>query len=62
MMKELAQSMETGILAEIGLIAFMFAFVLIVIRAMTMKKRERDDAKNMPLNDPREIAFPTNHE
>ncbi|WP_456429722.1 cbb3-type cytochrome c oxidase subunit 3 [Rhodocaloribacter sp.] len=62
MMKELAQSMETGILAEVGLIAFMFAFALILIRVMTMKKHERDDAKNMPLNDPREIVFPTNHE
>ncbi len=62
MMKELVQSMETGLLAEIGLLAFMFAFVLIVIRAMTMKKGEREDAKHMPLNDPREIALPTNHE
>ncbi len=61
MMKELAQSMETGILAEIGLIAFMFAFALILIRAMTMKKHERDDAKHMPLNDPREIVLPPNH-
>ncbi len=53
--------MESGILPEIGLIAFLVAFTLIVIWALTMKKNQRETAKNMPLDDPDRIVLPTNH-
>ncbi|HMB90476.1 MAG TPA: cbb3-type cytochrome c oxidase subunit 3 [Rhodothermales bacterium] len=55
MMKEAVRALDSGILPEIGLIAFFVAFVLIVIRVMLMKKSERDDAKQIPLDDATEI-------
>ena len=61
MMKEVARAMESGILPEIGLIAFLVAFVLVVIWAMTMKKSQREAAKQMPLDDPDRVVLPTNH-
>jgi len=51
MWKEVVQSMETGALAYVGLFAFLFAFTLIVVRVALMKKKERTDAKNMPLDE-----------
>lgn len=51
MWKEVVQSMETGVLAYVGLFAFLFAFTLIVLRVALMKKKERIDAKNMPLDE-----------
>lgn len=51
MWKEVVQSMETGSLAYIGLFAFLFAFTLIVVRVALMKKKERTDAKNIPLDE-----------
>ena len=57
MMKEAVRALETGLLAEIGLVAFLVAFVLIVIYAMTMKKQTREDMKNMPINEPDEFVL-----
>ncbi len=51
MMKEAVRALETGPLAEIGVIAFTLAFVLIVIYAFTLSKSDRDRAKQMPLED-----------
>ncbi|GAB5518472.1 MAG: hypothetical protein RhofKO_07230 [Rhodothermales bacterium] len=51
MHKALVRSLETGVLAEIGLVAFFVAFVLLVIWAFTLKPSERDAAKQQPLND-----------
>lgn len=51
MWKEVVQSMETGVLAYVGLFAFLFAFVLIVARVVLMKKKERTEAKNLPLDE-----------
>lgn len=51
MWKEVVQSMETGVLAYVGLFAFLFAFVLIMARVVLMKKRERTEAKNLPLDE-----------
>ncbi len=51
MWKETIQSMETGAAAYIGLFAFLFAFILIVIRVALMKRKDRTSAKNMPLDD-----------
>ena len=55
MWKEVVQSMETGSLAYVGLLAFVFAFVLILARVILMKKRERTAGKNLPLNDYQEF-------
>lgn len=49
MFKEVLRDIDTGILGIIGLVAFFMAFLLIVLRVMTMKKSERDRAKNLPL-------------
>ncbi len=61
MMKEVLSRLETGALAEIGLLAFLFAFVLIVVRVMLMNRTDRQQAKRLPLDDPREVAHPSNH-
>jgi cbb3-type cytochrome oxidase subunit 3 len=51
MMKEVIRAFETGIIPEIGLLAFFLAFVLIVVRAFMLKRGQRDEYKNMPLDD-----------
>ena len=51
MIKDALRALETGPLAEIGLIAFFVAFVLIMIRVMTMSKAKREHAKQIPLED-----------
>ena len=62
MMKEVVRALESGSLPEIGLLAFVFAFVLILIRVMTMKKGDRESAKNLPLDDPDRVVLSTNHQ
>lgn len=62
MMKEVIRSLETGALAEIGLLAFVLAFVLVLVRVFLMPQREREAAKNLPLNDTDEFFLQTNHE
>lgn len=54
MWKDVFRSLDTGVLAEIGLIAFIVTFVLILIRVFTLSKKERDHAKNIPLDEPKE--------
>ena len=65
MMKEVVRAMETGVLAQIGLLAFFVAFVLMVIYAFTLSKRKREYDKNLPLNDapelPRTLSENGNH-
>ena len=51
MYKDVIRALETGSLAEIGVIAFMIAFLLIVIYAFTLSKADRDYAKQQPLHD-----------
>ncbi|NQV72959.1 hypothetical protein HQ496_07540 [bacterium] len=55
MIKEVVRAMETGSLAYIGLFAFIFAFVLVIARVMIMKKKEREEIKNLPLDEPTEF-------
>jgi cbb3-type cytochrome oxidase subunit 3 len=55
MFKEVVQAMNSGILAQIGLFAFLLAFILVMIRVFLLPKKERDEAKQQPLNDPPEI-------
>ena len=51
MMKEAVRALETGAFAEIGLIAFVVAFALMVLYALTLSKEKRDAAKHLPLRD-----------
>lgn len=62
MMKEVIRAMETGLLAEIGLIAFLLAFVLIMIKVVFMRPADRKKAKNIPLDDLEEVSGSSNHE
>ena len=51
MFKEVVRALDSGVFPIIGLIAFAVAFTVIVIWALTMKKEDRDAAKNQPLHD-----------
>ena len=51
MIKEILQSIDTGILGEIGLIAFVTAFVLVLLRVALMRRDERSAAKNLPFDE-----------
>lgn len=55
MMKEAIRALETGDLAQVGLIAFFAAFVLIVAYTFTLSKKKREDAKHLPLDDAEEL-------
>ncbi len=57
MMKEAVRALETGALAEIGLVAFVVAFLLVLVYALTLSKPRREEAKRLPLDDAEE-AFP----
>jgi len=58
-MKEAIRALETGDLAQVGLIAFFAAFVLIVAYTFTLSKKRREDAKHLPFDDAEEIdRFP----
>ena len=56
MWKDAVRALETGTLAEIGLVAFFIAFVLIVAYALTLPKRDCEDALNMPLDDAESVG------
>ncbi len=58
MMKDAVRALETGAFAEIGVLAFFVAFLLIVVYALTLSKRSRDAAKQIPLDDLPD-AFPS---
>ena len=51
MMKEVIRTLETGILSEIGLVAFLIVFVLILVRVLLMSRSEVQHARNLPLAD-----------
>jgi cbb3-type cytochrome oxidase subunit 3 len=59
MMKAAVRALETGVLGQIGLVAFFLAFCLIVVYAFTLSRRMRSDAKQIPLNDPPEVFGPS---
>ena len=62
MMKEVVRSIDPGLLPEIGLIAFLLAFVLVLIRVFLMPRQEREAAKQIPLHDDDEFYLQANHE
>lgn len=51
MHKDVLRALETGMLAEIGLLAFVLAFGLVLLYTFTRPRRFRQAAKQMPLND-----------
>ena len=51
MMKETLRALDPGLLPEIGLLAFMLAFVLILVRVLLLKQGERRTLKHLPLDD-----------
>ncbi|MFT5142051.1 MAG: cbb3-type cytochrome oxidase subunit 3 [Rhodothermales bacterium] len=60
MVRDLLSSIDTGILAQVGLLAFVVAFLAILVYAFTMRPGDRSAAKNMPLTDA-DDALPTHH-
>ena len=56
MWKDAVRALETGTLGEIAVVAFFVAFVLILIYAFTLPKKECDDALNLPLDDPNSVG------
>lgn len=57
MWKETVRALQTGGLAEVAVVAFVVAFVAVVIYAFTMSKRQREEIKRQPLDDAPEF-FP----
>lgn len=51
MMKEVVRALQTGALAEVALVAFAVAFLMVVIYTFTLSKKHRDHAKSLPLDD-----------
>ena len=51
MLKEALQNLDTGFLAEIGLLFFLLAFVLLMIRTLFLVREKGAYAKNLPLQD-----------
>lgn len=51
MIRDVVDAMNAGVFAQIGLIAFLIAFILIVIYVVTLPKKKRDHAKQIPLED-----------
>lgn len=51
MIRNLLGGIDTGVLAQVGLLAFVVAFLAVLVYALTMRKSDRNDAKNLPLSD-----------
>ncbi len=56
MMKEVVRALETGILPQIGLVAFLIAFALVVCYTFTMSRTYRDTLKQIPLDDQQDFT------
>ena len=54
MWQDVVRSIEAVMLPVIGLVAFIVTFVAILIRVFTLSKKEREHAKNIPLDEPAE--------
>lgn len=51
MWKETVRALQTGALAEVAVLAFVVAFLLIVVYAFTLPRRQREALKRQPLDD-----------
>ena len=54
-LRDVLSSIESGVLAEVGLLAFLFAFVLVLVRVLWMSRAELDEGRFSPLRDPEEL-------
>lgn len=61
MWKETVRALQTGALAEVAVVAFVVAFLLVVAYAFTMSKAKREEMKRQPLDDAPEITPPNEH-
>ena len=57
MWKDTVRALETGSWGEVALVAFVVAFVCVVVYALTLPKRKRDALKQLPLDDDAEVPF-----
>lgn len=55
MMKEVVRALETGVLPQIGLVAFLIAFALVVVYAFTMSRAHCDTLRQIPLDDDQDL-------
>ncbi|MDT0630843.1 hypothetical protein RQM47_12150 [Rubrivirga sp. S365] len=55
MWKETVRALQTGALAEVAVVAFVVAFLLVVVYAFTLSKRTREEIKRQPLDDAAEF-------
>ena len=60
MIRDLLSSIDTGVLALVGLFAFIIAFTAILVYVFTLRRSERDAAKRLPLDEAEEIVFNRN--
>ena len=58
MWKETVRALQTGALGEIALVAFVIAFLGVVAYTFSLTKRQRDDAKHLPLEDDDTVVPP----
>lgn len=59
MMKEVLRALDTGVLAQIGLIAFVFAFLLVLLRVFLYTKQEISQIENLPFTPEFEVNAPS---
>lgn len=59
MLKEVIRALDSGVMPIIGLIAFIVAFAAILAWVITMRKEDRDAAKQQPLRDANELLAQT---
>ena len=60
MIRDILGTLDTGVLGQIGLIAFMVAFGAILVYVFTLRKEDREAAKRLPLDDHEEIVLHSN--
>lgn len=60
MIRDLLSSIDTGVLAFVGLFAFIIAFTAILVYVFTLRRSERDAAKRLPLDEAEEIVINRN--
>ena len=60
MIRDLLSSIDTGVLALVGLFAFIIAFAAILVYVFTLRRSVRDAAKQMPLDEGEEIDINRN--
>ncbi len=50
-MKDVIRALETGAMAEVALLAFVVAFVTILVYVFTLERSAIDEMQNLPFHD-----------